>query len=254
MRTQGPISTISYNSDKFLNSLMNELIETCVVENWCYINHQPEASEKECHKHFYCENFDVVDTDVFRKKFTEANPDGGDDNHAMPFKKSKRLEWLLYALHDEEYMAEKKLTKKYNYSIDDVVFSSESFKEEMLALYLSWKEDRIWNTKQISKSMVQYTRLGLHYSIWITENIHHVAIPNIKNLQTLYNSYEEVENYRISNYIEILKNGSVFDDVDYMKEIATDISKYELSAICVQDKRIYEQLKLVFTQNGIDIN
>lgn len=253
MRSQNPLSTISYNTDEFIISLMEELVKEDIIRSWCYIWHDPEKNENKRHIHFYCEPIDVVDTKVFRNKFEQPDPNGGLPLGCMPFDKSKPLPWLLYAIHDKDYMEEKKLVKLYEYSFDDIKFSDESFKETMYALYISWKDGQQWNQKKVANSMKQYTRLGLPYSEWITDNITHVSISNVKNLRDLYGAFWEIENCRINDYINLLKSDDVLD-LDIQTEICTDISKYEVRTIKAKDKYCYEQLKLVFSLNDLDID
>lgn len=128
MRTSKPISTISYNTDDFLEMKLNELITTHYIEYWCYVKHLGEVDEdgviEKDHKHVLMIPNGRIDTMDIQDKMTEIdlfNP--SKPLKCIDFRNSKVDEWFLYCSHDETYLKTKFLEKQYSYTLKDFVSS-----------------------------------------------------------------------------------------------------------------------------------
>lgn len=132
MRTSKPFSMISYNSDKFLQEKLNELVEAGLIQFWVYIEHLPEADEKKAHKHLYIIPAKLIDTQKIEKALKEIDPH---DLTAKPLsaifpRSSKFDDWYLYALHDKKYLAYKGQKRKHHYNDNAFVTScQDTFRE-----------------------------------------------------------------------------------------------------------------------------
>ena len=124
IRTKKPISTVSYNSDLYLTSRLNALVEANLISFWAYINHKPEGDEKKFHKHLYIEPSRSLDTAIIRKYLSqEVDKNNSKCLGVMPFRNSKFYDWYWYALHDKFYLAIQKPNEKekeYHYSNSDI--------------------------------------------------------------------------------------------------------------------------------------
>ena len=125
MITRKAISTISYNSDSFLNAKLHDLIRQRYIDFYVYITHLPEDDELKEHKHLYIEPAKTIDTFWLQEQLREpdlANPD-------MPplgiikCVPSKFADWYMYALHDVDYLASKMETRKYHYETEELISS-----------------------------------------------------------------------------------------------------------------------------------
>ena len=79
MRTQRPFSTISYNTDKFLDQKLTDLEKRRAISFWCWIDHYAEDDELKRHKHLFIIPNGQVDTDMIKKELEEidlSNPLG----------------------------------------------------------------------------------------------------------------------------------------------------------------------------------
>lgn len=128
MRTSKPFSTISYNTEDFLNLRLSDLIQRRQIDFFAWVQHYPEEDETKEHKHFYIVPNGRVDTDQILDFLLEHDPKHPD----KPFKcirphSSKFADWYLYALHDVTYLASKGQARKYHYVIDDVHTSDSDY-------------------------------------------------------------------------------------------------------------------------------
>lgn len=128
MRTSKPFSTISYNTEDFLNLRLCELVQRRQIDFFAWVQHYPEEDETKEHKHLYIVPNSRVDTDQVLDCLLEHDPNHPD----KPFKcirphSSKFADWYLYALHDVTYLASKGQARKYHYVIADVHTSDSDY-------------------------------------------------------------------------------------------------------------------------------
>ena len=111
MRTYKPLSTISYNSEKFLVETLEYLIREDCISFWAICYHEAETDEKKAHYHVYIEPTVVLDTqaDWFKDCFVEKSKDIEIPLGVMPWRKSRFEDWYLYSKHDLVYLRAKGL-------------------------------------------------------------------------------------------------------------------------------------------------
>lgn len=116
MRTSKPFSTISYNSESFLKSKLDELVNGGVLDFWAFIEHAPEDDELKFHKHVYFIPSSIIQTDYIKKHLAEYDPKNPDKPLGVTiFSSSKFDDWYLYGCHDKAYLAAKGQTRKHHY-------------------------------------------------------------------------------------------------------------------------------------------
>lgn len=104
MATQRPISSISYNSLPFFENVLNELYESHIICNYMYICHKGEDGDKD-HIHFYLEPNRRLDPMAIKGYFLEPVFNSSKPLSCRPFRPSKEEDWILYAVHDDEYLS-----------------------------------------------------------------------------------------------------------------------------------------------------
>ena len=121
MITSRNLSTISYNSVEFLNSVIMDLYKRRVISFASYIYHYPEEDEKKSHFHLFIIPNGRIDTDVLKEHFIEVDENNEIPLKCLPFRYSKFSEWYLYSIHDKGYLYSKGQSRKYFYTLSDVV-------------------------------------------------------------------------------------------------------------------------------------
>ena len=124
MKTTKPISSISWNSRNYLVDRLEELRKAHLIAFWVLVKHTAEEDEKKDHIHFYVEPNRSIDTELLREKFIELVP-GSKPLGVNKFQKSDFQNWLWYCLHDKAYLLSKGETRKYHYSIEDLISSDD---------------------------------------------------------------------------------------------------------------------------------
>jgi hypothetical protein len=128
LKTSKPFSTISYNSDDFLNQKLKELVARRQIDFFAWVHHYPEEDEKKEHKHLYIVPNGRVDTDQVLDYLLEIDLKCPD----KPLKcirphSSKFADWYLYSIHDTAYLASKGQARKYHYNFGDVQSSDSDY-------------------------------------------------------------------------------------------------------------------------------
>lgn len=121
MRTSRPISTISYNSGEFLKAKIDYWKSQGIIEYGMWIKHKPEADEKKAHYHVFLKPAQLIQTMDLELDSCEIDPLFPDKPLKMiSFRTSNESDWVLYGIHDREYLIEKGLTKQHHYDLDDI--------------------------------------------------------------------------------------------------------------------------------------
>lgn len=126
MRTTKPIATISYNSPKYLELKLNELVKAKKIGFWAFICHKPEDDEggKKAHIHVYLEPAKMLQTVDLCEALKEVNPaDMSKPFGCINFRLSRFDDWYLYGLHDRAYLAWKQQSRKHHYDPSEMVTS-----------------------------------------------------------------------------------------------------------------------------------
>lgn len=126
MRTRKEISTISYNSEEYLEKVLQDLLKEEVISEYMYVLHKPEEDEKKEHFHLFIMPNKQVDTMKLTKRFLENNQ----EDPLKPFgviswRRTDYDNWLLYCSHHKMYLLSKGQSRKYHYSKEEFRFSDE---------------------------------------------------------------------------------------------------------------------------------
>lgn len=127
MNTAKPISTISYNTRDFLLEVLNNLYKSKIISFYMFIEHKGEKDlttgliDRD-HIHLYVEPNRKLNTMDLGELFVEPIPNG------LPLKcinwvSSKSDDFILYNLHDKQYLLTKFEVREYQYCYDDWIVS-----------------------------------------------------------------------------------------------------------------------------------
>ena len=132
MRTKLPISTISYNSPAYLETKLREWHSARLISEWYFIEHLPEDDEAGNKKHMHVLIYPAkqLQTEDLIQDALELDPEHVDKPFkCLPYRITKNFgDWYLYAIHDRAYLAMKGQSRRYHYTIDDMV----TFDEDQL--------------------------------------------------------------------------------------------------------------------------
>lgn len=106
MATQKPISTISYNSESFLKDKLDEWYNAHIIQAYQYIFHKGEDGDKD-HIHLRIEPNKKLDPMDLQEELREYQVGVDKPLGCRPFRQSKEEDWILYAVHDADYLAQK---------------------------------------------------------------------------------------------------------------------------------------------------
>lgn len=132
--TQKPISTISYNTEYFLDRKLEKLYDTNIIDYALYIKHKGEndiddftgeVKRDKDHWHIYLHTSKRIDLSSIKKEFNERDIENLNSQPlgCMNFQLSKIGHWLCYAVHKLEYLVIYKIEeckKQYTYKLTDI--------------------------------------------------------------------------------------------------------------------------------------
>lgn len=135
MKTRKPITTISYNTDGYLQTKLEELRKAKIISIWFYINHQAEQDEKKPHKHLWIMPAKTIQTDDLYDALLEPDLQHLDKPplKCLHFQSCNSFaDWFLYSLHDKSYLLRKGQKRAFSYTIDDFVCSDRDELDEFV--------------------------------------------------------------------------------------------------------------------------
>lgn len=103
MATQKPQSTISYNTELFLREKLETWYQAHIIQSYQYICHKGEDGDKD-HIHLRIEPNKKLDVMDLAEQLREYPPGKDKPLGCRPFRPSKEEDWILYAVHDEQYL------------------------------------------------------------------------------------------------------------------------------------------------------
>lgn len=104
MATQKPISSISYNTEAFLKEKLDTWVKAHIIQAYQYICHKGEDGDKD-HIHFRIEPNKKLDPMDLQEQLREWEMGKDKPLGCRPFRPSKEEDWILYVVHDKEYLA-----------------------------------------------------------------------------------------------------------------------------------------------------
>lgn len=131
--TSRSISSISYNSIPFLESRLKTFLDSDKLQFWAYIFHHGESLGLDeglgkDHIHLLLIPNGRIDLAQLGRMFTEFLPhEPKRPLRCMPFRVSDVSEWIMYVLHDADYLASKNLVRQYRYQLSDIVSSDDVY-------------------------------------------------------------------------------------------------------------------------------
>lgn len=131
MRTSKPFSTISYNTDTFLQAQLNDLVKRNIIDFWCYVNHKKEIDENKDHKHLFIIPSSIIDTKNLEQHFIEPDLTNMLPLKCMPFQSSNFSDWFLYSKHDAGYLLSKGQKREFHYAESDFICSDINYLIEL---------------------------------------------------------------------------------------------------------------------------
>lgn len=124
MRTQLPISTISYNTKEYLKIVLDSMIAAEEIDFWAFIIHKPDIDDMKEHNHIYMRPARIIDTEKIRNHFIEPDFEIGIPRKALMIRKSNSFgDWYLYGMHDREYLKCKGMERNVHYGEADFICS-----------------------------------------------------------------------------------------------------------------------------------
>ena len=150
MKTRRAISTISFNSEAYLRSVLDRLVTSGTVEYAHWVEHQPEAEEKKVHFHVFLCPSHVVDTAALRHDFEEFDPTSIVPRGTLPCQPSKFGDWYLYSIHDPSYLEAHGLSRQHFYSPDDVRSTCPEMLAEQASQIDQLKFRTAWHLRRLS--------------------------------------------------------------------------------------------------------
>lgn len=103
MATQKPISTISYNTEPFLKEKLDIWLNAHIIQAYQYICHKGEDGDKD-HIHLRIEPNKKLDPMDLMEQLREYQIGKDKPLGCRPFRPSKEEDWILYAVHDAQYL------------------------------------------------------------------------------------------------------------------------------------------------------
>lgn len=126
MATINPISSISYNSLEFLKEKLDTWYNNHLISCYMLIQHKGEDGDKD-HIHFRIEPNKRLDPMNLVEDLREYVPGNSKPLGCRPFRPSKEEDWILYAVHDSQYLKLKysggEKGEKLPYNWQDVIVS-----------------------------------------------------------------------------------------------------------------------------------
>lgn len=154
MATRKPISNITYNSEAFLREKLDAWVNAHIIQAYQYICHKGEDGDKD-HIHFRLEPNTLIDPMDLGEDLREFQI--GKDKPLGPtlrWRPSKEEDWILYAVHDPEY-----LKLKYNGG------------EKGEKIPYSWQEIRASEYYDVEVSFIRAKSYLAHTSVNVTTRI-----------------------------------------------------------------------------------
>lgn len=103
MATQKPISTISYNTETFLKEKLETWLKAHIIQAYQYICHKGEDGDKD-HIHLRIEPNKKIDPMDLIEQLREYQLGNDKPLGCRPFRPSKEEDWILYVVHDSDYL------------------------------------------------------------------------------------------------------------------------------------------------------
>lgn len=131
MKTKRLIGTITYNTPMWLAVNMPKWVDSGICDWAHWIRHEPETDETKAHYHLIMMPAKTLDTGALTKLTYEIDPGNPEMClHCQPWRFSKLDDWILYCLHDPNYLASKGQSRDLHYKLSDIDSTCHDLLEE----------------------------------------------------------------------------------------------------------------------------
>lgn len=143
MRTQKSISNITYHRPEVFAKKVEELREGGVIGPCFWVAHKGESGDKDHIHVLLLEGCKVYNTDGLSSLFgIDIFPDGSKGSMTPLWKVTKdTTDWILYGIHNQEYLTLKNERKEHFYTFDDVKCVEED--KDLLRLSIIAAKERL---------------------------------------------------------------------------------------------------------------
>lgn len=183
MKTSKKLSSISFNTERFLKLKLEELKDKKAIRAYFYIKHKAEEDTTKDHIHLLIEPAITIDSEQLKDFFNEFTPlTPTKELGCLPFQITKNFQdWYLYALHDIDYLCDKGLIRKYHYQKKEVIASDIDYLD-----FLTSSID--YNTSNRKTQIKKLVNQGWAWeSIVLNTNI--VPLQQLKAYKEFYDMY-----------------------------------------------------------------
>lgn len=125
MKTSKSIACISYNTPAYLEQVLKSLVDSKVIDAWCWIFHHKEVDETKDHIHLFMNPTRLLQTADLVPLFKEPDLKHPENKPlGIVFKTNAHSEWVdwyLYGLHDKAYLLQHGFqARHYHYQPEDM--------------------------------------------------------------------------------------------------------------------------------------
>lgn len=203
MATSKPLSSVSYNTEEFLHSKLEEWYKDHIIQAYMYIKHIGEDGDKD-HIHFRIEPNCRLDPMSLNEELVEP-VDGNKPLRSRPFRPSKEEDWFLYVVHDVTYL-------KIKYGLDN----------EREKLPYNWEDIKVSDGYDLDIAVIRAKQSMKHTSANLCERI-----MNGENVSTMIQQGENVGlinavKYALqdNDYIRLVKNNNLLQKkIDMIEDL-----------------------------------
>ncbi len=226
-----PISTISYNSDKFLLEVLETQLKLKRISYFEYITHLPDKDDKKSHKHLYIIPNKLTDLAVFSDYFLEP-VDNNKPLKCMPFRKSKFGDWYWYALHNKEYLKTKLLERNKYYDDKDIVSSDYDFHAQLVQEVPLIEYAKFSDIGLKDYIFQEFSKGSTLQQILVSGN---VPIGKVSSVISLYNALNDFNTNKHYNDRQTKEN--IENDIKYANQLKNNLRSngFNGADICFDD-------------------
>lgn len=221
MATRKPISTISYNTESFLREKLETWLSAHKIQAYQYICHKGEDGDKD-HIHVRIEpnkNLDPMDLQEDLREFQigKDKPLG-----CRPFRESKEEDWILYAVHDPQY-----LSLKYGSG------------EKGEKLPYEWTDIRVPDNYDMEIAFIRAKASMAHSSVNMATQLQNGADPLSLVMQgeNVYTVNALVRALSVSDYQRVASENAELRK--FVKQLTEAIENYGLAVLADDDGNLY---------------
>lgn len=237
-KTSKYISTISYNSKKFLLDKLDSLIYQRIIVYYEFIEHLPDEDDLKKHIHLFIIPNQSLDLGFFKDMFCEyifnfpkrikkiikyiypililygrqsyKNKKKFKPLGCLPFRVTHKYgDWYWYILHNKDYLRSKEMTRNVYYSDNDVFTSDLDFHSQLV------HENKLEDFCTMGDvQLFKFCFNGVQNNISLADLLStgYVPLNKVNQFKTLYNSIYSNSNFILSNTDhERLKQNKIVD-------------------------------------------